>query len=108
METQGHAALSIDQSIDNVRSLRNDLIKQFLDEKHLELFFAEKYSKPLSKVKIEFIKKELRELLISPVDLVHYSSLITEMRKLSSPHHIKRDHELFYSELETIFKKYCY
>jgi hypothetical protein len=101
-------SLTVDQTVDLIRKIRNDLIKDFLDEKKLKLFFAEQYDKDLSPIKIEFLKRGLRELLIAPVDLIHYSSLIKKIRETNSASLSQVNHELFYKELELIFKKYNY
>ena len=47
--------------IDLVRKLRNDLIKDFLDERHLKEYVDQQFRvRDLSPVKVEFIKKILR------------------------------------------------
>src|SRR5690606_40144517 len=60
---------------DLVRKLRNDLIKDFLDERILVPWLKDRYQVPdLSPVKVQLIRKELKTLLISPVDIHHYQS----------------------------------
>lgn len=110
MENTGPAQesikLSVEKIIDRVRQLRNDLIKEFLVDQNLQAYFLQQYKKELSPVKIEFCKKDLKELLISPVDLTHYSSLIKKIKESSSVDSMDDDMTLFYKDLNTIFKKY--
>jgi hypothetical protein len=95
--------------IDLVRKLRNDLIKDFLDERMLNEYMATQFRvKDLSPVKLEFIKKELKELLISPVNLNHYQGLITQIKTTDSATLTENNEHLFYRELEGILKKYMY
>ena len=100
--------LTIEKIVDLIRSVRNDLIKDFLDGDNLASYFSQHYNKELSKIKIIFIKKELSELLIAPVDLTHYAPLINKIRKSNSVSMSQRNHGFFYSELESVFKKYDY
>jgi hypothetical protein len=95
--------------IDLVRKLRNDLIKDFLDERNLKEYVAENFRiKDLSPIKIEFIKKDLKELMIAPVNLTHYDSLINHIRTTDSAALTENNEQLFYKELEGIFKRYLY
>jgi hypothetical protein len=92
-----------------VRKLRNDLIKDFLDERHLKEYLSSQFRvNELSNVKIEFIKKELKELLISPVNTNHYQGLIDQIRETDSAGLAETNESLFYKELESVFKKYMY
>jgi hypothetical protein len=107
METQIEK-LSVEKVIDLVRQVRNDLIKDFLVNDNAEKYFVQQYQKPLSRIKLEFLMRDLRELLISPVDLVHYSSLIKDIRETNSANLSSGNNQLFYKELELIFGKYKY
>jgi len=92
-----------------VRKLRNDLIKDFLDERHLKEYVASQFRvNDLSQIKIEFIKRDLKELLISPVNTNHYQGLIDQIRETDSAGLTETNETLFYKELELIFKKYMY
>lgn len=92
-----------------VRKLRNDLIKDFLDERHLKEYVRNNFRvNELSNVKIEFIKKELKELLISPVNTNHYQGLIDQIRETDSAGITETNEPLFYKELEQIIKRYLY
>jgi hypothetical protein len=105
-ETNQTEKLSVEKIIDLVRGVRNDLIKDFLDKKNVELYFNEQYNKSISAVKAEFLIRDLKELLISPVDLVHYAALIKEIRESNSAGLSNGNKDLFYKELEVIFDKY--
>lgn len=95
--------------IDIVRKLRNDLIKDFLDERHLKDHLSHHFGvHELNNLKIEFIKKDLKELLISPVNINHYHSLITHIRTTDSAALPEVNEQLFYKELEVVFKRYIY
>jgi hypothetical protein len=95
--------------IDLVRQLRNDLIKDFLDERNLKEYIANQFRiSELSPVKIEFIKKDLKELLISPVNIYYYEPLIAQIRQTDSAALTETNEQLFYKELEMLFKRYIY
>ncbi len=92
-----------------VRKLRNDLIKDFLDERHLREYVANNFRvADLSNIKVEFIKKDLKELLISPVNTRHYQGLIDQIRETDTAGITETNEPLFYKELESIFKRYMY
>ncbi len=95
--------------IDLVRKLRNDLIKDFLDERYLKEYVAEKFRmRDLNPVKVEFIKKDLKELMISPVNINHYQPLIDQIRMTDSAAIAETNEPLFYRELEGVFKRHLY
>lgn len=98
-----------DRILELVRKLRNDLIKDFLDERHLKAYLSDHFRvNELSNIKIEFIKKDLKELLISPVNTNHYQPLIEQIRDTDSAGITETNEPLFYKELEAIFKKYMF
>ena len=100
--------LTTNKVIDIIRTVRNDLIKDFLADNNLVSYFEQNYNVRLSNIKTEFLKKDLKELLIAPVDLVHYATLISRIRESNSASLSQGYQEIFYNELETIFKKYNY
>jgi hypothetical protein len=101
-------SLPVETVISTVRDLRNGIIVSFLIDENLLAYFKSEYNKDLSAVKKEFLKKDLHELLISPVDLVHYSGLIREIKESNNAAVMSKHDALFYQELEAIFKKYSY
>lgn len=95
---------------DLVRKVRNDLIKDFLDERFLKDYLASKYSvKELSAIKLEFIKRELKEFLIAPIDKNHYEPIFTQIRETDTAS-LSDDSNagLFYKEVDIIIKKYLF
>ena len=98
-----------DRLLELVRKLRNDLIKDFLDERHLKAYLSDQFRvNELSNIKIAFIKKDLKELLISPVNTVHYQALIDQIRETDTAGIAETNEPLFYKELELIFKRYMF
>jgi hypothetical protein len=95
--------------IDLIRKVRNDLIKDFLDERFLHQYVETNHNiKGLSPVKVEFIKANLKELLITPVDVVHYQVIIDQIREQDSASLSEGNDILFYKEVESVLKKYIY
>lgn len=107
-ESVKEVKLSIEKIIDLVRQVRNDLIHYFLIDDNLKTYFSTQYHKELSQLKAEFLKRDLKELLQSSVDLSHYAILIKQMQESSVTSLPDKDRKLFYKELELIFNKYNY
>lgn len=105
---QTDSKISTERIIDLVREVRNGLIRDFLSDDTLKSYFSENFKKELSQIKMEFLKRDLKELMNSPVDLPHYALLIKQMQEVNSASITSTNHELFYKELELIFKKYNY
>jgi hypothetical protein len=106
LQTSEKSAIDI---IDVIRKLRNELIKDFLDERKLIEYLSEQYRVlQLSNVKIQFIKKDLRELLISPVDKTLYAPIINDYESTGSIALAEGNEKLFYKEIEGVLKKYIY
>jgi len=104
-----HTKWTDEAIIDLIRQVRNDLIKDFLDERFLMDYVSAKYNlKELSNIKIEFIKRDLKELLIMPVNINHYFDIIEQIKTTESAALSEKNEQLFYKELEVIFKKYIY
>ena len=103
---QNETNLSIEKIIDLIRNFRNDLVKDLLRADSFEKYFTENFNKELSPVKKEFIRKELKELLILPVDLVHYAKLITHLRSINSASVTEENKRFFNDEVAAIFRKY--
>lgn len=106
--TEKDLKISIERIIDLVRDVRNGLIHDFLQDTNLKSYFLQQYNKELSQVKAEFLKRDLKELLISPVDLSHYGLLIKQMQDSNTASISSTHHDLFYKELEKIFNRYNY
>lgn len=67
--------------LDVIRNMRIDIVKSLLQTETLKAYLRteHKIAEP-SNVRIEFIKRSLHELLICPIDLVHYGPMILEMK----------------------------
>lgn len=95
--------------IDRIRTSRNNKIKEFSEKRVVSEFFKQHHGIELSDRKYEFLLRDLNELLIAPVDLVHYSAVITEFKESPGKPGLS-DHcnRLIMSELIRIFKKYTF
>jgi len=98
--------ISVDQIILSIRETRNQQIEELKKEPVLMAFLEHYYDTlMISDVKKQFLLKNLNELANSPLDLSHYSSLITHMKETRTST-IGGSHKLFLSELKYIFQKY--
>lgn len=95
--------------IDVIRKQRNDLIKDFLDERNLTSYVVEHYKiADLSSVKVEFIKGELKKMLIAPVDVAWYKAIIDDFHTTGSADVADEHERLFYKEIENMLKRFIY
>lgn len=98
-----------DNDIDLIRKLRDDLIKDFLDERYLKEFIFENYNvRELSNVKLEFLRKELKELLQSTLDVKHYEPILSFLRETGSDSLADGQDQLFFIEIEKVLKRYIF
>ena len=103
------AKWSTENVIDLVRRLRNDLIKDFLDERYLKAYLSDHYNvKQLSPVRQEFIKSALKDLLIAPVNIPHYQRMIDQICDNDSASLTEGNDRLFFQEIEQILKKHIF
>jgi len=99
--------LSGDNIIELVRDRRNELIGNLLHDKALNLYLKETFNiSEVSQIKQEFIKRALKELNLTPVDLSHYGQLILEIRKTGSLIISSNNEKLFYLDIENAIKNY--
>jgi hypothetical protein len=99
----------IHEIIDRVRACRNDKIKEFSEKQVVLEYFRQHHAVELSDRKHEFLLRELNELLKAPVDLVHYSSVITEFKQsVAAPGLDHQCGQLTMQELVKIFNKYSF
>jgi hypothetical protein len=104
---EGHK-LSMESIIEKVRDSRNDLIKELLRDGKIQAYFMTTYNNSVSPVKVEFIRRELKSLSMTPVDLIHYAALIKAVRKTNDFNSVSTDNQIFYQEFEAIFRRYNY
>ena len=96
-----------ENNVDLIQKIRNDLVKDFLDERFMKEYLAEHYHvRELSNVKVEFIKKELKELLQVPLDKGHYDTLLTRLSETDATTLAEGDDQLFYAEIERVLRRY--
>jgi hypothetical protein len=96
-----------ENNVDLIQKIRNDLVKDFLDERFMREYLAERYHvRELSNVKVEFIKKELKELLQVPLDQVHYDVLLTRLNETDATTLADGDDQLFYAEVDKVLRRY--
>lgn len=90
-----------------IRKLRNELVNDFLDEKNLILYLSEQFQvMELSVIKMEFIRRDLKALLRSPVDTGLYRPLIEHYQASGRTSLSEGNEKLFFKEIENILKKY--
>jgi hypothetical protein len=98
--------VSMDQIITSIRDSRDRQIEELKKEPVLMAFLEHYYNTlVISEVKKQFLLKDLDVLKNSPLDLSHYSAMITQM-KVTQTSIIDGSHKLFLSELKNIFQKY--
>ena len=74
--------MSIEGNIEEVKQLRDHKIGSLLQTPDLMNFLLEHYNTfTISPVKLEFLRRDLKELLQSPLDLAHYSSSIRQIKE---------------------------
>lgn len=104
--TDEPTVVSMENIIDLIRSARNAKVKNLLEGNEVSTYFRLTFDRDLTRIKRHFIERELTELLISPVDLVHYARLITEL-KMSNSLTLPESHEAFIAhEIGNILSKY--
>lgn len=92
-----------------IQNLRNDLIKDFLDERNLTSYVSTNYKiTELSAVKVEFIKADLKRLLSSAVDQAWYAPIVDEFKTTGTVALAEGNEKLFYKEIENVLKKHMY
>ena len=95
--------------LDLIRKVRNDLIKDFLDERYLREYAEENFGvRDLTLLKIEFVKLALKEMLISPVDRQHYTNLMERIRETDSASLSDGNDGLFFRDVEKTLKRHIY
>ena len=94
--------------VELIHKLRDDLIRDFLDERFLKQYIKSKYHhSDISSIKMEFIRRDLKELYLSPVNAVHYKPLIEEIQSREKTSLVGNE-QLFYRDVESIFEKYIF
>lgn len=93
--------------IEQVKEHRDDLVRRLSDTDFLREYLAQEFqSTGLSAIKLKYIKRALKELSSTPVDLSHYAALILETRKKGSLTISKTNEDFFRKEIERTIKNY--
>ncbi|MBL7832903.1 MAG: hypothetical protein JNK18_03070 [Cyclobacteriaceae bacterium] len=105
--TDFSATLSTESIITYLHSVRNKRLAELSrhDDALMDLLEELYNTVAISPVKREFMKRDLAELRSSSLDLAHYSSLITEIKKTGNPE-LAQSSPLFTEEMKQIFRKY--
>jgi hypothetical protein len=107
----GPVNISEENVVDLIRNCRNEIIKDFLDERNIRAYFFERYHvHDLASAKVDLIKHDLKELLIAPVDTQHYAHLIDWVKQggIISLDNVDFNPDVFYKEMQHIFLKYMF
>ncbi|MBL0745816.1 hypothetical protein [Chryseolinea lacunae] len=99
---------SMHEAIDWVRQERNSVVKTYLDNAVVQEYVGKKFGVHLSHIKMEFVNRDLHEMLISPVDLVHYSAILTELTHSPGESFQSRTNGLIMVELDKTLQKYAF
>ncbi len=93
--------------ISNLRSIRDSKINDLLKTDDSMMSFLEEHYNTIamSPIKREFLKRDLIELKGTSLDLVHYSSLIKEVKEIGNLL-LMEGHPLFNLELKAIFQRH--
>lgn len=93
--------------IESLRSIRDSKINELLKTDDALMAFLEEHYNTLaiSPIKREFLKRDLIELKDTSLDLVHYASLIKEVKEIGNLLLIE-GHPLFNLELKAIFERH--
>lgn len=99
--------LSRENIIEAILDSRNEIIDKLLDEDSLRAYLADHHNlREPSAVMIEFIKRTLKELQASPIDLSHYALLILEMSKTDAILVSNKKEALYYADIEKAIRTY--
>jgi hypothetical protein len=97
--------------VDYIRSNRNDIIKDFLDERNIRSYYADRYHlNDVDSPKVSAIKTDLKQLLETPVDMNHYGGLVQQMKQAGvlSLENVDINPDLYYKEIQKIFLKHMF
>src|SRR5690606_17318311 len=92
-----------------VKKVRNDLIRDFLDERFLREHVRSQHPySEISSVKVQFIRKGLKELYASEIIRAHYKPLIDEIQTHERISLSEGNEVLFYRDVESVFERYIF
>jgi hypothetical protein len=95
------------QGIELIAKSRDKILRGLMEDHNLRIYFAERGAlSKLSNVKIEFVKKDLKEAILSPLNMSIYGDLLGELKNGESINYNVLNHRSFYKEIEIILRKY--
>jgi len=98
--------VSMEVVITNIKETRDELIDDLLTDAGLITFLVTHFETfVISPIKAEFLKRDLKELRATNLDLAHYAALIRHMKEHNQ---LLSDstHPLFVEQCIRIFRKY--
>ncbi|HEY8936578.1 MAG TPA: hypothetical protein VIM65_15225 [Cyclobacteriaceae bacterium] len=93
--------------LDLIRYERNRLVKEYLNKEKLDIYFNEICNEKLSHAKRKYLLCELCEFLISPVNMVHYSTLFLAMLGSDEPlKELNNNPTIFTDDINTVLLRF--
>ncbi|MBN8577611.1 MAG: hypothetical protein KF775_01055 [Cyclobacteriaceae bacterium] len=107
MEATSISTWNTDRIIEDIQHRRVIMIQDLLKDQQLNAYLAELYDgQQVSQVKSEFLKRDLKTLSESPIDLVHYSMLIRQAKEATAWPHLPIIEEFIHAEIRQVVIKY--
>jgi len=93
--------------LDLIRHERNRFVKEYLNKKKLDIHFNNICHEKLNPAKRKYLLCELCEYLISPVNVVHYSTLFLTMLGSNDPlAELNNNPKIFIDDINTILFRF--
>lgn len=107
MQASSLSTWSTDRIIEDIQERRVILTKDLLKDELLNNYLNTHYEgQKLSSVKAEFLKRDLKTLSETPIDLVHYSMLIRKAKESDLWPNIAIIEEFIHAEIRQVIVKY--
>lgn len=95
------------QVVDLVRTLRDELIRVFLDERFLRDYVSLNFSiANVPPEQMNAVRDSLKMLELSPLNIDYYHSLLEQIRDTDSASLTAQNDCLFYAEIEQILQQH--
>lgn len=107
MQASSLSTWSTDRIIEDIQERRVAMIKDLLKDDLLGSYLNIQYEgKKLSSVKSEFLKRDLKQLSDTTIDLVHYSMLILKAKESDLWPNTAIIEEFIHAEIRQVILKY--
>ncbi|MCW5911111.1 MAG: hypothetical protein KIT62_08550 [Cyclobacteriaceae bacterium] len=107
MTSQVESAWSTDRIIEDIYGKRTTFIQELLQHNGLAAYLEEQFDTvALSVIKTEFLKRDLKQLADSTLDLVHYSMLIRKAKETDNWPDVLTIEEFVRAEIRTVVVRY--